>query len=159
VSAADWYGGLEPELDWSMIPAKPDDPEMRESASVWLFEEGGDFAFPRIGIEAVGAKWESHRYDYNGALGGGRVLRQSTYGATLPVLSASGRNSVLGAGGLRFECIEPFRTWCLSLEDVPYDGRIEDQLRGNFRIFADAPVDPAFHQTPIRLTASRSWRA
>ena len=150
---SDWFGGLAPKLDWSMIPAKPDDPEMRESASVWLFEEGGDFAFPRIGIEAVGAKWETHRYDYNGALGGGRVLRQSTYGATMPVLGSGGQDSVLGAGGLRFECVEPFRTWRVSIDDAPFDGRIEQQLAGSFRIYADAPVDPALRTVPIRLEA------
>ena len=151
-NTADWCGGLEPELDWSMIPSQPDDPEMRESASVWLFEENGAFAFPRIGIEAVGATWESHRYDYNGAFKGGRVLRQSTRGHTMPVLSdRTGRNSVLGSDGVRFECLEPFRKWQVTVEDCPYDGRIEDQLRGNFRIFADAEVDPSFRKTPIRL--------
>ncbi len=156
---ADWYGGLEPDLDWSMIPGQPDDPEMRESASIWLFEDNGAFAFPRIGIEAVGKTWGTHRFDYNAGLGGGRVLRQSTYGATLPVLSASGRNSVLGAGGLRFECLEPFRRWRVTLDDMPYDGRIEDQLRGNFRIFADAPVDPSFQQTPIKLDVELTMAA
>jgi hypothetical protein len=156
---SDWFGGLEPELDWSMIPAKPDDPEMRESASVWLFEEGGDFAFPRIGIEAVGAKWETHRFDYNGALGGGRVLRQSTYGATMPVLGSGGQDSVLGAGGLRFECVEPFRTWRVSIDDAPFDGRIEQQLAGSFRIYADAPVDPALRTVPIRLEAELTMAA
>ena len=149
--AADWYGGLEPELDWSMIPSQPDDPEMRESASIWLFEENGAFAFPRIGIEAVGATWAKHRFDYNGVLGQGRVLRQSRYGASLPVLSASGSNSVLGAEGLRFECLEPFRKWRVTLDDMPYDGRTVDQLRGNFRIFADSPVDPTYRQTAVKL--------
>ncbi len=153
MSAADWYGGLEPELDWSMISGTPDDPEMRESASIWLFEENGDFAFPRIGIEAVGNAWDNHRYDYNGALGGGRVLRQSTRGLTRSTVSATGRSSVLGAGGLTFECLEPFRTWRVSIDDAPYDGRIEEQLRSNFRIFADAPVDPSFQKTPIKLDA------
>jgi hypothetical protein len=147
----DWYGGLEPELDWSMIPQRPEDPEMRESASIWLFEENGEFAFPRIGIEGVGNAWENHRYDYNGAFKGGRILRQSTRGSTMPVASASGRNSVLGAGGLRFECVEPFRKWHVSLDDTPYDGRIEDQLRGNFRIFADADIDPSYVKTPVKL--------
>lgn len=151
--SADWYGGLEANLDWSMIPRKPEDPEMRESASVWLFDDEGDFAFPRIGLEAVGATWENHRFDYNGVFRGGRVLRQSTYGPSLPSASAAGRSSVLGAGGLRFECLEPFHRWHLSLEDTPCDGRIEEQLRGNFRIFADAPVDPAFVRTPIKLEA------
>ncbi len=134
-----------------MIPQRPEDPEMRESASIWLFEENGDFAFPRIGIEAVGNAWEHHRYDYNGAFKGGRILRQSARGATMPVASETGRNSVLGAGGLRFECVEPFRKWRVTLDDLPYDGRIEEQLRGNFRIFADTRIDPAFKTTPIKL--------
>ena len=151
--ATDWCGGLEPELDWSMIPSQPDDPEMRESASIWLFEENGAFAFPRIGVEAVGNAWDQHRYDYNGALGGGRVLRQSARGTTMSTLSDTGRSSVLGAGGLRFECLEPFRKWRVTLDDMPYDGRIEEQLRGNFRIFADAPIDPAYRKTAIKLDA------
>jgi hypothetical protein len=159
MSTADWYGGLEPELDWSMIPGQPDDPEMRESASVWLFEETGQFAFPRIGIEAVGANWDHHRYDYNGALGQGRVLRQSTFGDSQPSLSASGRHSVLGTDGLRFECLEPFRKWHLSLEDTPYEGTIQDQLRGNLRIFADAPADPSYRKTPIKLEADLTMAA
>lgn len=159
VSGADWYGGLEPALDWSMIAGVPDDPEMRESASVWLFEENGAFAFPRIGIEAVGNIWDRHRFDYNGALGGGRVLRQSTRGATLPTLGAGGRSSVLGAGGLRFECVEPFRTWRLSLDDAPYDGRIEEQLRGNFRIYEGQEVDPSLRTTPLRLEAELTMAA
>ena len=70
---ADWYGGLEPELDISMLPGKPADPEMRESASIWLFEENGEFAFPRIGVEAVGEVWENHRYDCNFAFRGGEL--------------------------------------------------------------------------------------
>ena len=134
-----------------MISSQPADPEMRESASIWLFEENGDFAFPRVGVEAVGSAWDEHRYDYNGAFRGGRVLRQSTRGPSLPTRAESGREAVLGAGGLRFECIEPFRRWRVVLDDMPYDGRIEDQLRGNFRIFADAPIDPAFAKTRVGL--------
>jgi hypothetical protein len=50
----DWTGGLPIDIDY-MFPARPEDPEMRESASVWIFEENGRFALPRVGIEAVGA--------------------------------------------------------------------------------------------------------
>jgi hypothetical protein len=82
---AAWYGGLEPEIDY-MLTGKPDDPEMRESASIWLFEENGEFAFPRLGIEAVGAEWGKHRYDCNMAFRGGRILlgRTTAMTATLP---------------------------------------------------------------------------
>ena len=75
-----WTAGLPLELDY-MLPAKPSDPEMRESASLWLFEEGGAFGFPRNGLEAVGKVWESHRFDCNFAFADGRVLRESSPGA------------------------------------------------------------------------------
>lgn len=154
MSGVDWYGGLEPQLDADMFPGRPDDPEMRESASVWLFEDNGDFAFPRVGIEAQGAVWDNHRYDYNGAFRGGRILRQSARGATLP--SAGG---VLGADGVRFQCVEPFRKWRLTIEDSPYESRIEQQIRGNFRVFADAEIDPALPRAPIRLDVDLTMAA
>lgn len=148
---ADWYGGLEPELDAAMLPGRPDDPEMCESASIWVFEENGAFAFPRIGIEAVGAQWGAHRYDANFALGGGRVLRQSTRGQTLPAANGQGEQRVLGAGGLRFECLEPFRKWRASFEDTVYESTAEQQIAGNFKVFADTPVDPSLKRTLIRF--------
>jgi hypothetical protein len=154
----DWYGGLEPELDISMLPERPADPEMRESASIWLFEENGAFAFPRVGIEAVGGVWETHRYDGNFAFAGGRVLRASTRGPTLPARGADGRG-VLGAGGLRFECLEPFRRWRVAFDDEVYDSRIEEQIRGNFRVYADAPIDPALKRTRLRFDVELSMAA
>jgi hypothetical protein len=152
--SADWYGGLEPALDADMIPAAPADPEMRESASVWLFADDADFAFPRIGIEAVGNAWSAHRFDYNAAFPDGRVLRQSARGATLPA-----KGGVLGAGGVSFQCIEPFRKWRVTIEDSPFDGRVEDQLRGRFRVFLGEPADPAWRTTPIRLEAELTMAA
>ena len=56
----EWRGGLAPHYDF-MLPGAPEDPAMRESASIWLFEENGAFALPRVGIEAVGSGWASHR--------------------------------------------------------------------------------------------------
>ena len=146
----DWCGGLEPEIDGMMLPSRPDNPEMRESASIWLFEENGEFAFPRIGIEAVGDQWEAHRYDCNMTFPGGRILRQSTRGPTMPTQGPDGRNTVLGAGGLRFECIEPFRKWRVSLDDTVYESRIEEQIRGNFRVFCDSEIDPSLKRTPVK---------
>jgi hypothetical protein len=153
-----WSGELEPEIDARMIPAKPADPELRESASIWLFEENGLFAFPRIGIEAVGGVWENHRYDCNFAFADGRVMRQSRRGPTLPV----GEGNVLGAGGLRFECLEPFRRWRVRFEDEVYYGHVEDQIQGRLKVFADTVVDQALRRKPaafdVELTmAAPGW--
>lgn len=150
----DWCGGLEPELDGQMIAARPDDPELRESASIWLFEENGRFAFPRIGIEAVGATWENHRYDLNVALGGGRILRESTTGPTHP---ADG--GVLGAGDLQFRCVEPFRKWQVSFDGNPCEGRIEDQLHGRFGVYAGQPPKGDYPRTALKFTAELTMAA
>jgi hypothetical protein len=147
----DWYGGLEPDLDISMLPGKPADPEMRESASIWLYEENGEFGFPRVGVEAVGSVWDTHRYDGNFAFRGGRILRTSTRGPTLSPKGPDGRNSILGAGGLKFQCVEPFRRWRVSFDDKVYDSRIEEQIRGNFRVFADSDVDASLKQVPLKF--------
>ncbi len=147
----DWYGGLEPGLDISMLPDRPADPEMRESASIWLFEESGEFGFPRIGIEAVGHSWERHRYDCNVAFRDGRILRASTRGPTRSVTGPDGRNSILGAGGLEFRCIEPFRQWRVSFDDVVYEGRIEDQIRGSFQVYADSEASPSLKRVPFKF--------
>jgi hypothetical protein len=147
----DWYGGLEPDLDL-MLPGKPSDPEMRESASIWLYEENGAFALPRNGVEAVGAVWENHRYDCNFAFKGGRVLRESTTGPTIPPQGPDGRNSILGAGGMKFECIEPFKKWRVSYRGQPFEATVEDQIAGRFGIFAggsDMESNEGFARTPV----------
>ncbi|CAN7514811.1 hypothetical protein LJR225_003699 [Phenylobacterium sp. LjRoot225] len=131
-----WTGGLDPQLDY-MFPTKPEDPEMRESASIWLFEENGAFGFPRIGIEAQGAVWENHRYDANFAFADGRVLRESTRAPTLSPRGSDGKASVLGAQGLQFRCIEPFRKWAVSFDGTPYDGTVQEQIRSEFDVYAD----------------------
>jgi hypothetical protein len=154
-----WSGELEPELDGQMLPGRPADPEMRESASIWVFEENGEFAFPRIGIEAVGDVWDRHRYDCNFAFSDGRVMRQSTRGATLPTEGAGGQSTVLGAGGLRFECLEPFRRWHVSFEDTVYYGHVEDQIRGRFKVFADTVVDQALRRKPVRFDVELTMAA
>ena len=149
MSTVDWYGGLEPELDGQMLPGKPSDPEMRESASIWLFEENGEFALPRNGIEAVGATWENHRFDCNFAFRGGRILRESTTGPTHP-----SDGGVLGTGGLTFRCIEPSRKWAVSYVGEPYEARIEDQMRGQFGVFAGHEPSNANNRTYPRTPVS-----
>lgn len=132
----DWTGGLPPENDY-MFPGKPEDPEMRESASVWIFEENGDFALPRVGIEAQGLLWDTHRYDMNVAFKDGRVLRESKVGTTVPSLGSSGVADTLGSDSLIFRCVEPFRRWTVSYDGKAWDGRVEEQIRGQFGAYAD----------------------
>lgn len=132
----DWTGGLPLDID-TMFPGRPEDPEMRESASIWLFEENGAFALPRVGIEAQGAVWDNHRFDMNLAFRGGRVLRESARAATMPAQDGQGRPRVLGAGGMAFRCLEPFRRWHVSYAGEAWEGTVEEQIRAQFGVYAD----------------------
>ena len=94
----EWRGGLAPHYDY-MLTGRPDDPAMRESASIWLYEENGAFGFPRQGIEGVGAVWDNHRYDCNFAFADGRALYEGKAdGKTHSPIGADGKASVLGSG-------------------------------------------------------------
>src|SRR3546814_2603271 len=64
-----------------VLPSQPEHPEMRESVSIWLFEENGEFAFPRGGIEAESQSWDDRLLQANFSFADGRVLsgdRKST---------------------------------------------------------------------------------
>lgn len=129
--------GLTPDHDY-FFPAQPDDPDMRESTSVWLFEENGAFGFPRIGIEAEGHSWDNRQYQANFALGDGRVLHDTGRGPAPPSMGPDGKPSVFGAGPLTFRCIEPFRRWQLRYSGTAQLGTLGEQisrtLAGNPRV-------------------------
>ncbi|HEX8057224.1 MAG TPA: hypothetical protein VF481_11220 [Novosphingobium sp.] len=129
----DWSGGLEPEIDGQMFTERPADPEMRESASVWFYDEKGEFAVPRIGIEAVGAEWDTHRYDANFAFADGRVLFESVADAkSHSPIDANGKPTILGSGGLSFQCLEPFRRWRVVYEGNPIDASTAQMIDKTF---------------------------
>lgn len=117
----DWTGGLDPALDY-MLSDRPEDPEMRESASIWLYEENGAFGFSRIGIEAIGKAWDRHGFQLNFVTPEGRALVDGTNeGQSHSPIGVDGKPSILGTAGLVFECIEPFRKWRVRYEGSPVD--------------------------------------
>ena len=69
----DLTGGLNESREF-VFPRQPDNPEMRESVNVWAWDDGVDFGFPRIGVEAVADQWETHDVQVNIAFPNGRVL-------------------------------------------------------------------------------------
>ncbi|HET8710231.1 MAG TPA: hypothetical protein VFM32_02560 [Spongiibacteraceae bacterium] len=120
-------GGLTPEHDL-FFAQKPDNPDMRESTSVWLYEENGAFAFPRVGIEAEASSWDNRRVQGNFAVAGGRILNGAGMGAAHSPFGADGRPTTLGAGPIAFHCIEPFRKWRMTWDGSAIDGTVEQQI-------------------------------
>lgn len=127
----DWAGGLGPQYDY-MLTERPEDPEMRESASLWFFDDSGEIGLPRIGIEAQGLIWDQHRFDANIVFPDGRVLRESRRGATQPATDSEGKPSILQVDKLVFRCLEPFRKWRVSYDGEATDSTIENMIREQF---------------------------
>src|SRR5579871_6517563 len=109
---------------------QPADPDMRESVNVWMWDEGDDVGFPRIGIEAVADQWQTHDVQVNIAFADGRALNIFEPGAVHDPRGTDGRPRVLGAGPLRFELIEPFRHWRARLDGVAMDNTVARQMAG-----------------------------
>jgi hypothetical protein len=125
----DLTGGLAAEREY-VFGAQPDDPEMRESVNAWLWDDGDEVGFPRIGIEAVADQWDTHDVQVNLAFADGRVLNIFEAGAVHDPLGADGKPRVLGAGPLSFEVVEPFERWRLRLDGSAFDNHVDQQMAG-----------------------------
>ena len=109
----DLTGGL-PERREHFFAQQPDNPEMRDSASMWIFDDRGEIAIPRVGIEALGQNWAAHDFQLNVCFADGRVFRARESGRSRSPLDAAGRPRVLGTGPVEFRCVVPYRTWTVS---------------------------------------------
>lgn len=152
ISETAWTGGLTPEHDL-VFPSQPADPEMRESSSIWLYEENGRFGFPRFGIEAEASSWDNRRVQGNFAIAGGRVMNGAGMGAAHSPFGPDGRPTILGAGPLELRCIEPFRTWRARWDGLVVDGTVDQQIARSIDPDNRIPV-----QFDIELTmAAPAW--
>ncbi len=111
----DLTGGIDPAREY-MFADRPDDPEMRDSVSFWVFDDRGQVGLPRIGIEAVAANWDAHGIQVNVAFPDGRVYRLREDAASWPAAGSDGKATVLGAGPLAFTCVEPFNVWTMTFD-------------------------------------------
>lgn len=109
----DLTGGIDPSREY-LLARRPENPEMRDSVSFWTVDDGGRLGLPRVGVEAVGANWDNHETQINVAFGDGRVYRLRGGGPSCSPIGPAGKPTVLGAGGLAFECVAPFDTWTMS---------------------------------------------
>ncbi len=101
---------------------------VREGTSLWLFEENGAFAIPRIGVEAEPWTWTNRRFQSNLAFPDGRILLNSGLGEMPPILDSAGRPTILGGGPLTFRCIEPFARWHVGYDGTAIDTHVSQQI-------------------------------
>jgi len=137
VTAPDLTGGLEPAHEWFLTEA-PANPEMRDAAIMWVIDDSGEVALPRFSIDAFGGDWAHPVVTLNAVLADGRTFKVWD---SYPALPGNGAAS-LGAGPLRFECVEPFRRWRFDWEGEAVQSTSALQLAGDAGS-ARAPI--AFH--------------
>lgn len=128
--AIDLSGGLPVEREY-FFAEKPG-PEVRDAANVWFEEENGDFAI-RVAVEAVAEQWDAHMIWLDVAFADGRVIHLRDYCKPHPSIGADGKPTILGAGPVRFECIEPFKRWNVSFAPTQvHELTAEQMIAGEF---------------------------
>jgi prepilin-type processing-associated H-X9-DG protein len=108
--------------------------------SLWFIEENGQFGFPRSGIEAEAKCWDDRMFQANIAFADGRVLIGPGRGAPPSPIDADGKASIIGAGPITFQCIEPFKRWTATFDGDAADGHVRDQMAGKLDQTRRSPV-------------------
>jgi hypothetical protein len=155
--AIDLTGGLSDEREY-VFATQPEDPEMRESVNVWVWDDGVEFGMPRIGIEAVADQWQTHDIQVNIALADGRVVNMFGPGEVHNPLGEDGRPRVLGAGPLSFALIDPFRHWRGRLEGTAVETSVQAQMDGWVAGVTGGPPVPVELDLDIR-SAAPPWES
>ena len=127
MAEVDFTGGYEPQLDYP-LGRRPEMGEMRESVSMWIYDDRGRFGLPRFCIEALAAHWHDRGVQANVALADGRVFRCA--GGFAGGAGADGRDRArsLEAGPLRFEIVEPLRRWRMCFDGEVAETRAQAQI-------------------------------
>lgn len=136
-----WRGGYAVEADLMLAEAPPAPFDwVRESTSLWYYEDSGAFAIPRVGIEAEPWNWEERRVGGSLAFADGRALRHGALGRIVPVHDENGMRAIMGGGPLTFRCLEPFRKWRLTFDGEMIDTTVADQIAGTVDASRRVPV-------------------
>jgi hypothetical protein len=125
----DLSGGMEPAKD-HFLAERPDDPEFRESASFWIFDDRGEIGLPRIGIEAVASEWDKRGLQLNLGFADGRALIVRGLGEGRSPVDDDGVCRTFAAGALVFRHVEPFTTLTVNYEGPAIDTTFDAMVAG-----------------------------
>ncbi len=126
---ADLGDGLDPCFEY-FLTEPPADPEVRDSATLWIMDQGGTLALPRVTFDAIGADWDMPWVQLNFVHSDGRTMRVWSRKPGYSAMDLNGEPSIRGAGPLRFRCIEPFRSWSMEFDGVARQSTTLDELAG-----------------------------
>lgn len=148
--ALDFTGGLDPALEL-FHKERPSEGEMRDSATLWVMDDSGVLALPRVTLDAIGAHWDRPWLQLNMVHQDGRTFRVWDRLIGHWGVGEDGPSNLLGAGPLRLECIEPFRRWVMTFNGTARQSTVSAQIAGEeggapvelrFRFEADMAAPP-----------------
>lgn len=125
----DITGGYDGALDYPLAQA-PENPEMRDSVSMWISDDQGRFGLPRFCIEAVAGIWDNRGVEANIGFPDGRLLIGANGFAPNHVAKGEVRQEVLDAGPLVFRVHEPLRHWSMTFDGAAYETTVQRQMAG-----------------------------
>jgi hypothetical protein len=124
-------GGLDPALDL-MDPNYPrDDPNYRESVSMWIFDDDNRIQLPRFLLDDIPLDTTRRSLFLNIAFPDGRAVVHSGLGERGSMVDSSGKPTIYAGGGLTFQVIEPWIRWRATYRGTMFDTRSEQLLRPN----------------------------
>jgi hypothetical protein len=137
---ANLSAGLDPRFEY-FLSERPENPQMRDSATLWIMDESGTLAFPRVTFDAIGEDWEHPWVQLNFVDRDGQTLRLWSKEPGNLAVDAAGKSAIRGAGPLRFQCVEPFRKWTMEFSGTALQSTTTLQMAGERD---GPPVDLAF---------------
>jgi hypothetical protein len=129
--AVDLSGGMEASRDYFLSDC-PDEPEVRESVSFWVFDDQGAIGLPRVGIEAVAKSWDERGFQVNLGFPDGRTAVALGSGEGRSPVDGDGVCRTFAAGGLVFRCVQPFRALTMSYEGTALDTSAARLAKGDY---------------------------
>jgi hypothetical protein len=146
--AVDLTGGLDPHFE-HFLADRPADPGKRDSASLWIMDQSGTLALPRVTFDAIGSEWDMPWVQLNFVHSDGRTLRVWSEEPGHAAAGADGLPSIRGAGPLRFQCLEPFRRWTVEFDGKARQSTSAAQLTGT----ADGELVPLAFRFEAEMAA------
>ena len=129
--AIDLTSGMDASSD-HFLAEQPDDPQFRESASMWVSDDQGVIGLPGVGIEAVAASWDKRDLQVNLGFPDGRSVIVREPGQGRSPVDADGVCRTFAAGGLEFRHVEPFKTLTMTYDGTALDTTAAALARGEF---------------------------
>jgi hypothetical protein len=123
-------GGMDPARDF-FLPRPPEDPQFRESVSMWVSDDRGLIGLPRVGIEAVGESWDNRGHQINVAFPDGRTVIVLGLDEGRSPVDEDGTCRTFGAGALEFRVLEPFKTFTMTYDGPALDTTAAALARGD----------------------------